>query len=394
MLNGNDSLLTENMKITVTALLLSAAAATPAYAADTMTTSAPASEISGGERRASAPAPRAEEAETLFYAPGKNSPDESARERLQAWAQRMAGKPGLRVEITGHADERLPTLRARTIYGDNLGISNARAKEAAAALRAQAGFAEVPISLAGKGDTEPKVSCSRKTTAKAYVDCLAPNRRVEIRGRYDNESVAVIAAAPAPAAEPAVETKSEAATETLTDNGFYAAIDLGKVSYSGTASNYDGNELPNPLMVRIGGGYRFTRHLGVEAGYALVGESAIKSTPAANVTESLKSTTLQLAAVGTYPINEAFGVFGKLGLSYTKLDYNYADTGINGSGSGSKVNPMYGLGVQYNINKRHGIRAQYENFGKTGLSATYSDGTTATMDIGTTVISAGWVYNY
>lgn len=382
------------MKTTVTALLLSAAAATSAYAADTMITSAPASEISGGERRASAPAPRAEESETLFYAPGKNSPDESARERLQAWAQRMAGKPGLHVEITGHADERLLTQRGRSIYGDNLGISNARAKEVEANLRAQAGFAEVPISFTGKGDTEPKVSCSRKTTAKAYMDCLAPNRRVEIRGRYDNEPVAVIEAAPAPAAKPAVETKPEAAPETIANSGIYAAIDLGKVSYSGTASNYDGNELPNPLMVRIGGGYRFTQHLGVEAGYALVGESAIKSTPAANVTEGLKNTTLQLAAIGTYPITEAFGAFGKLGLSYTKLDYNYADTGIKGSGSGSKANPMYGLGVQYNINKRHSIRAQYENFGKTRLTATYTDGTTATMDIGTTVISAGWMYNY
>lgn len=380
------------MRKIVTALLLSSVVATPAFAADTIATPVLVSAIGG--QIASVRDTRIEETETLFYAPGENSPDEYARASLQAWAQRMVGKPGLRVEITGHADERLPTLRARTIYGDNLGISNARAKEVAAALRAQPGFAEVPISLSGKGDTEPKVSCSRKTSAKAYKDCLAPNRRVEIRGQYDSEPVAVIEAAPAPAAEPAVETKPEADPETIANNGFYAAIDLGKVSYSGTASKYDGGELPNPSMLRIGGGYRFTRHLSVEAGYAIIGESSIRNTPPANVTESLKNTSFQLAAVGIYPFSEAFGAFGKLGLSYTKLDYSYAVAGISGSGSGSKVNPTYGLGVQYNINKRHSIRAQYESFGKTGLTATYTDGTTATLDIGTAVISAGWMYNF
>ena len=379
------------MKKIVIALLFSVVTAVPVYAADTIATPAPA--------------PRdmqAEEIETITYAPGENSLNESARGRLQAWAQHLAGKPRLRIDITGHADERLLTPRARAIFGDNLGISNVRAKEVADVLRAQAGFAQASITAVGKGDTEPKVFCKRKASASAYLACLEPNRRVEIHVRYDNEAVAVdIAPAPEPAtveAAPAVAEIAPAAapraTEEIANNGYYAALDLGKVSYSNTAGQYDGAAFPNPAILRIGGGYRFTPRLAVEAGYSLIGDSSIKSTSALVLTETLRNTNFQLTAVGTYPINDTFGVFGKLGLSYTKLDYGYASATNSGSGSGSKINPMYGLGAQYNINKHHSLRAQYENFGKTALTANFSDGTTATSDIGIAVISAGWMYNF
>jgi OOP family OmpA-OmpF porin len=381
------------MKKTVIALLFPVVAAVPVFAADTIAT--PAS------------APRdtqAEEIETLTYAPGENSLNASARSRLQAWAQHLAGKPKLRVEITGHTDERLLTLRARAIFSDNLGISNVRAKEVAEVLRAQAGFAEAVITAVGKGDTEPKVSCKRKASARSYLACLEPNRRVEIHVRYDNEAVAVdiapapepvtVEAAPAPAVAEIAPVAAPRATEEIANNGYYAALDFGKVSYSNTAGQYDGAAFPNPAILRIGGGYRFTPRLAVEAGYSLIGDSSIKSTSALVLTETLRNTNFQLTAVGTYPINDTFGVFGKLGLSYTKLDYGYASATTSGSGSGSKVNPMYGLGAQYNINKHHSLRAQYENFGKTAFAANFSDGTTATSTIGVAVISAGWMYNF
>jgi hypothetical protein len=79
------------------------------------------------------------------------------------------------------------------------------------------------------------------------------------------------------------------------------------VSYSNTVSQYDGAAFSNPLTLRIGGGYRTTPRFAVEAGYSLIGDSSIKSPSALVLTETLRNTNFQLAAVGTYPINDTSG---------------------------------------------------------------------------------------
>ncbi|HZW24440.1 MAG TPA: OmpA family protein [Gallionella sp.] len=129
-------------------------------------------------------------------------PDE--RRALQALAERLAGKPNLRLSIVGHADEQRLTPRARARYKDNQGLSEARAAEAAAFLHGLPGFADVPIATAGHGDSEPMAQCDAKQPMLEYQSCLAPNRRVEIQIWYDavSERVERVArpAAPIPVA--------------------------------------------------------------------------------------------------------------------------------------------------------------------------------------------------
>ncbi len=126
---------------------------------------------------------------------------------LRALAQRLAGKPGLRIRVTGHADIQRMSPKIKKRYGDNQGLSLARANAVAATLKALPGMAGLPVETLGKGDTAPLASCDAKRAyagnkpdMTAYQNCLAPNRRVEIEIWYDQQvGVTVIPlAAPAP----------------------------------------------------------------------------------------------------------------------------------------------------------------------------------------------------
>ena len=174
------------------------------------------------------------------------------------------------------------------------------------------------------------------------------------------------------------------------DQGFYANADAGQVSFTGNATSF-----PKPHSITLGGGYHFNQYVGVETGYSIVGDSTIDTVIAgvSSSTESLKTKILQVAAVGTYPINDKFELFGKLGLANDKFDdtYSYSAPGNSYSTtiSTSKTNLMFGIGGQYNITRQFGIRVQYQDFGK----ATFS-GCTGNCDIGAKYVSAGGVYNF
>lgn len=177
------------------------------------------------------------------------------------------------------------------------------------------------------------------------------------------------------------------------DQGAYIAVDLGQVSYSNATSQFSGANAPNPNAIILGGGYHFSQYMGVEADYSIIGDSSITTVAgAASATEKLKTSSFQVAAVGTFPINDMFNVFGKLGLANTKIDYSASVTnatfvpGVVTAASASKTNLMFGLGGQLNINQHFGIRLQYEDFGK----FTFSNA----PDVGVKLYSLGGVYNF
>jgi OmpA-OmpF porin, OOP family len=152
--------------------------------------------------------------------------------------------------------------------------------------------------------------------------------------------------------------------------GFYGALDLQTWSLT----NLGGASNPS-TGYRIAGGYHFTPNWGAEIGYAESG-----SGDAGGLSYKVNST--QIAAVGTYPINEQFDVFGKLGYAANKL----TGDAISGCNNCSKNDLMYGIGGQYNINKQFGIRLQYESLGKVEDSGS--------NDSSATNFSLGVAYNF
>ena len=152
--------------------------------------------------------------------------------------------------------------------------------------------------------------------------------------------------------------------------GFYGALDLNTWSLSNKGS------ATNPSTGwRIAGGYHFTPNWGAELGYTQSGSGDAFGL-------SYKAESTQIAVTGTYPINEQFDLFAKLGYAANKLKGD----AITGCTNCSKNDLMYGIGGQYNFNKQVGIRLQYESLGK------FTD--SGSNDTSATNISLGVVFNF
>lgn len=182
------------------------------------------------------------------------------------------------------------------------------------------------------------------------------------------------------------------------NEGGYVNLDLGTASFSNATSQFGGTNFGNPGSFTIGGGYHFNQNVAVEVGYSIIGDSTINTpTASGNITETLKTSSFQVAAVGTLPINAMFDLYGKLGIASTKIDYTATPPagfifapgfGTVTSTTGSSTNLMFGIGGQFNINQNFGIRLQYLDLGKVQLSAA------GAPNIGVKITSIGGVYNF
>jgi opacity protein-like surface antigen len=88
-------------------------------------------------------------------------------------------------------------------------------------------------------------------------------------------------------------------------------------------------------------------------------------------------------AVGTLPIGDKFGVYGKLGMYRADSDFHVTSS-VAGTASASDTNTdiTYAIGAQYNFNKNLGIRAEWQQYKKVGGDNTGGDGDVDVMSIG------------
>jgi OOP family OmpA-OmpF porin len=155
---------------------------------------------------------------------------------------------------------------------------------------------------------------------------------------------------------------------------YYGAIDYQAM----TLKQPTGGVLKNPdASFRLAGGYNFSPILAVEVGYSKIGDMTCSGCV------TVKTVSLQVAAVGTYSINSSFDLFGKLGVAMNSVTLS-APVANTTLGSNEL---LYGIGGQYNINKKMGVRVQYESLGKFLSLA-------GAGDYSLTAISVGAVYNF
>lgn len=137
------------------------------------------------------------------------------------------------------------------------------------------------------------------------------------------------------------------------DTGGYAGLKLGSAekSVSGTSERNG--------AFGVFGGYSFNPNVAVEVGYTDLGTAA---------SGIIKFTTWDFSAVGTFPVNQQFSIYGKLGLASTK------EEALGDSATRSAA--TYGLGGQFNVNPNVGIRLGWDrhSFGGTGSSIVFTDG--------------------
>lgn len=152
----------------------------------------------------------------------------------------------------------------------------------------------------------------------------------------------------------------------------YVGLDYSTLTLTNLAA---GSSQPE-AGYRLVGGYNFTPVVALEVAYSMNGSA--KNSAGQKFTPN----TSQIAAVGTFPLSDAFAIIGKLGYASNSL----TGDAVTGCTTCSKSGLMYGAGAQFNINKEVGIRVQYESLGDfTGYAAG--------SQIGGSAINLGVIFN-
>lgn len=141
--------------------------------------------------------------------------------------------------------------------------------------------------------------------------------------------------------------------------GPYAGMALGASSFSaGGAANVDDDDFGSTF--RVFGGYQFTDLLGVEAGYARIGDV---TQTFQNETYTLKARSTYVAATARLPLTETISVGGKLGLSFGEVSGNDLPPD-EPQAAGRKRSVMAGIGAEYQPWDRIALSISYDYHGK------------------------------
>jgi OOP family OmpA-OmpF porin len=115
-------------------------------------------------------------------------------------------------------------------------------------------------------------------------------------------------------------------------------------------------------------GKQLSRNFAVEAGFFDLGNFNIKSTNSCcgflNAEQKYKGVNLDLIA--QLPMSERFSVYGRAGMHYTKATTRFSGTRAVGLFAGEqsekKLNPKFGVGLEYKFTEALALRAEAENY--------------------------------
>lgn len=135
------------------------------------------------------------------------------------------------------------------------------------------------------------------------------------------------------------------AEEVANDSGFYLGGSYG--GYTSHGGDFDDDD----DLAEIIGGYRFNEVLAIQGGYIDFGEFGQD-----DVEASLKGTSL--AVVGSLPLSERFGIYGKGGAFAHSVDVDAFDE----EETYDNVDPFVGVGADYRVSPAVSLFAEYNRY--------------------------------
>jgi len=189
----------------------------------------------------------------------------------------------------------------------------------------------------------------------------------------------------------AVALLSALATPAFADSsnlsGLYAGATLGTGSASFSAPVGSGLVVDNTKsrpVYGVFGGYRYTPNLAAELAYT--GVSYIYTT-AAGTRYLSKQIAFSLTAVGSYPINDVFSIYGKLGVASSSSENDSV-----GEQNTRRFGPTFGAGAEYRITPKIAARLGIDSY---AVAATIPTVAPAVKQSSTaTVVNAGLSYSF
>ena len=115
-------------------------------------------------------------------------------------------------------------------------------------------------------------------------------------------------------------------------------------------------------------GYSFNKYVALELGYFNLGKFKFDTTttPAGTLHAETKTQGANLDAVFSYPFDNGFSVFGRIGIQYVKSKVDLTGTGaiivLSSSTNETGRGPKTGVGVGYEFARNMGVRGEWEYY--------------------------------
>jgi OOP family OmpA-OmpF porin len=161
------------------------------------------------------------------------------------------------------------------------------------------------------------------------------------------------------------------------DDGWYVLGSAGTTKIH----DIDTTGIPNASVddtgtgFKVGGGYMFTKNIGVEAAYVDLGKATVSS---GGQTVDLKASGEVVAALLVWPLNDKFSLLGRLGF----INATVKISGPGGSVDSTDVKGTYGVGAAFNFNPQLGVRLDFDRYSKLGDSSTTGESNVDMLSLG------------
>jgi opacity protein-like surface antigen len=139
-------------------------------------------------------------------------------------------------------------------------------------------------------------------------------------------------------------------------SGFLIGLDAGRAQahkYCHDLTNCEDKD----TSIRADIGYQFNQYWSAELGYTSFG-TLLKSHDN-NVNASQKADAWTLSAVGTFPIGDRFGIFGRVGAARYETNNSGTVQGVRVKDE-QQVKPYFGAGAKFDVTDHFLIRAEYQ----------------------------------
>lgn len=140
------------------------------------------------------------------------------------------------------------------------------------------------------------------------------------------------------------------------ESNFYLGLDAGQAEakkYCDNITNCDSAD----TSIRGEVGYQFNNILSAELGYTSFG--ALLDAHDSNIDATQDASAWTASVLGTWPVAERFGVFGRLGIARYNVDNSGTVQGVPVE-SKDATKPYIGAGVKFDLTNHWMLRAEYQ----------------------------------
>jgi OOP family OmpA-OmpF porin len=161
------------------------------------------------------------------------------------------------------------------------------------------------------------------------------------------------------------------------DTGLYLGGAVGGTRFHGACTGIPGTSCDR---TDVGGkgfvGWQFTRYVGLELGYVDLGKA--EESVGGVTFHTTKARGIDLVGVASYPINELFAVYGKLGGVRARVTSNLL--GVTAKDTSNAF--TFGAGARYNFTRNFATRLEWQRYQGIGDENTTGKGSVDFFSLG------------